>query len=326
MTHRATKAQNTGIEMFYDYAKLRHQCYLMKNAEPEWRTADPVLAKYRFCNVFRELDKNTVWLRQNVRDPLNKARDPRLLLAVFVFRMFNRIEVAEAIFRDDDLLGGFAAFDKFAKDGKTKHLKDAILKRIGKKGPYATGSYIISSPGGMTKLDGILWVIGQFYTAARHTLDGASLDQVAMAARMSKTKMSLQAVHAWLKSFDYVGPFHAYEVVTDLRWTHLLSRAPDIYTWANPGPGCKRGLNRVMRRDKKAKPWANREELLNEMDIILEAADAHWVDFAHKMRDKFPKLKTPLEWEMRDVEHTLCEFDKYERARLGEGRPRGTYR
>jgi hypothetical protein len=27
-------------------------------------------------------------------------------------------------------------------------------------------------------------------------------------------------------------------------------------------------------------------------------------------------------WEMREVEHTLCEFDKYERARLGEGRPK----
>jgi len=31
------------------------------------------------------------------------------------------------------------------------------------------------------------------------------------------------------------------------------------------------------------------------------------------------------EWEMRDVEHTLCEFDKYERVRLGEGRPRGVF-
>jgi hypothetical protein len=31
-------------------------------------------------------------------------------------------------------------------------------------------------------------------------------------------------------------------------------------------------------------------------------------------------------WEMRDVEHTLCEFDKYERIRLGEGRTRGVYR
>jgi len=26
------------------------------------------------------------------------------------------------------------------------------------------------------------------------------------------------------------------------------------------------------------------------------------------------------------VEHTLCEFDKYERARLGEGKPKEIFR
>ena len=30
--------------------------------------------------------------------------------------------------------------------------------------------------------------------------------------------------------------------------------------------------------------------------------------------------------EMRDIEHCLCEFDKYERTRLGEGRPRAKYK
>ena len=326
MTHRVTKAQNAGIAAFFDYAKLRHQCYLMKNADPSWKTSDPILAKYRFTNVFRELDRVTVWLRENVRDPRNKARDPRLLLAVFVFRMFNRTEVGEAIFKDDDLLGGFSAFDKFAEKGDTRHLKKAILNRLGDRGPYATGAYIISSPAGKSKLDGILWLIEQFYKGSRPALDGYEYDWRTMAEVWKKSRTPLNEAHDWLRRFPYVGPFHAYEIVTDLRWTHLLSRAPDIYTWCNPGPGCKRGLNRVMGRDKRAREWANREELLNEMDIILEASDKYWLDFAHKMLDKFPKLKTPLEWEMRDVEHNLCEVDKYLRVKNGEGRPRGTYR
>ena len=29
--------------------------------------------------------------------------------------------------------------------------------------------------------------------------------------------------------------------------------------------------------------------------------------------------------EMRDIEHSLCEFDKYERVRLGQGAPRSKY-
>ncbi len=35
---------------------------------------------------------------------------------------------------------------------------------------------------------------------------------------------------------------------------------------------------------------------------------------------KYPRL------ELRDIEHSLCEFDKYERVRLGEGRPRSMYK
>ena len=30
--------------------------------------------------------------------------------------------------------------------------------------------------------------------------------------------------------------------------------------------------------------------------------------------------------EMREIEHSLCEFDKYERVRLGQGTPRGRYK
>ena len=30
-------------------------------------------------------------------------------------------------------------------------------------------------------------------------------------------------------------------------------------------------------------------------------------------------------WSMREVEHWLCEFDKYERARLGEGKMKRKY-
>jgi hypothetical protein len=30
-------------------------------------------------------------------------------------------------------------------------------------------------------------------------------------------------------------------------------------------------------------------------------------------------------WDMRTVEHTLCEFDKYQRALSGDGKPKQNY-
>jgi hypothetical protein len=327
-THRVTKAQQSSIDAFFNYARMRHQCYVMKHADPLWLTRDPILAEYSFCNVFRELDKTTKWFRENVRDPMSKKRDPRLLLAAVVFRMFNRIQTGEAIFCDDNLLGDHSAFDDFTAHGNTTHLKKAILRRLGKKGPFVTGAYIIAGPGGMSKLDGMCEVIKRFYLQKRPWKDGIDRDWREVAEIMRRGRVTLQEAHSWLRQFDYLGVFHSYEIVTDLRHTFMLGKAVDVYTWANPGPGCKRGMNRVMGRDKKARDWGSTEELLNEMDILLDESRQRkqWVDFAHGMRDKYPRIATPLEWEMRDVEHTLCEFDKYERTRAGEGRPRGKYR
>ena len=82
-------------------------------------------------------------------------------------------------------------------------------------------------------------------------------------------------------------------------------------TWANPGPGAKRGLNRIHGRpvDKHLKNDIN----ISEMQVLLELSQ-EWL---------YPQVPS---LEMRDIEHTLCEFDKYERVRKGEGKPRSIYK
>lgn len=44
-----------------------------------------------------------------------------------------------------------------------------------------------------------------------------------------------------------------------------------------------------------------------------------------KIADKRGR-KRKLPFELREIEHSLCEFDKYERVRRGEGRPRQLFR
>jgi hypothetical protein len=104
-----------------------------------------------------------------------------------------------------------------------------------------------------------------------------------------------------------------YEVVTDLRHTRYLRAAPDVNTWANAGPGAFRGLNRVFGRPLKQAQ--NPQAACQEMADLLTMSKHYWP----KPTIWWPKL------EMRDIEHSLCEFDKYERVRNGEGRPRSMY-
>lgn len=324
-----------GVTKFFKYARTRHQIFLSRTAglpREKW-TKDPVLMQYRFTNVFRELDKTTVWFRENVRDQLRDK--PEVLLATVVFRLLNRIEVGEAIFCQTMLpIGrfktgqrGLTAWDAFIASGDVGVLKHAIVTAL-PKGPYVTGGYIISSPPGFAKLDGMLDIIRRFIQTSEWR---------ERAQRIRDSEYSLEETWRWLKGFDYFGPFHSYEIVTDLRFTALLDRAPDIMTWANPGPGARRGANRVNGRDKKDHS-VSRDGLIEEMQVLLSHSKNPdmwpqynepggwygpkdvWSNDKKWSRDAWPA------WEMRDVEHTLCEFDKYERTRLGEGRPRGVYR
>jgi hypothetical protein len=322
-----------GVAAFFKYARARHAAYHEKMAgKPRGQqTKDPVIGGGgRFTNVFRELDRTTIWFRENVRDRLRDK--PEVLLATVLFRLLNRIEVGEAIFCQHLLpMGRFktehrplTAWDAFLASGDVGVLRHAVITSI-PDGPHATGAYIISSPPGYSKLDGILEIVHRFDRQSREWqgLGAGVIDQMnwrgeegaAMMLMAAEGDATLEATWNWLKKFDYFGPFHSYEIVTDLRHTSLLCNAPDIMTWANPGPGARRGLNRVHGRDKKDHT-VSREGLIEEMRDLLMLVNGE----GSLWPVEWPR------WEMRDVEHTLCEFDKYERIRLGEGRTRGVYR
>lgn len=329
------------VEEFFAYARERHAIYLRRAAgAPAPWTEDPILQQYRFCNVFRELDATTVWFRENVRDPLRDR--PEVLLATVVFRLFNRIATGEAIFLQSELFTASSAWACFlasnnGRDG-VKYLRRAIRNVCG-DGPYTTGSYMTKTPTGMNKLDGMLQVIEWFATCTRHSDGEAAIPwrPVAEALLANNPPGTLEEVWSWLRGFPFIGDFTAYEIVTDLRHTALLDRAPDINTWANPGPGAKRGLNAMHGRPLKS--GVRREIYIEEMMLLLEASRdvSYWPKAVYdKGTDAFAGYSGGFSvgesdgliwgedmwpaWELREVEHTLCEFYKYERARTtGQG-------
>jgi hypothetical protein len=327
---------------FFAYARARHAIHLRRTAgrpRSEW-TSDPVLAAYRFCNIFRELDRTTIWFRDNVREGIRDR--PEVLLATVLFRWFNRITTGEAIFRQAQMRlsppGAEAEtpWDSFLSyhwepHEFTDNLRRAIVSYCG-RGPYVTGSYIIKTPDGRDKLDGVLWCVEQFMRG----------DWREYALTPESKPETLEDYWTWLCGFPYLGPFMAYEIVTDLRHTMQLERAPDIMTWANPGPGARRGLNRL--HGRRLEYPTPRSQLILEMQelLVLSQEALYWPQFECVRHDavmgRFPPSMRPeanidlLEesmwpaWEMREVEHTLCEWDKYERIRLGQGRPRQVFR
>lgn len=276
---------------FWNWITERHRIYLKKAAgEPAPWTRDAVMQNYRFCNVFRELDKVTVWLRENWREPY--ADSPQLWIAMCLARQVNWPETLAEI--------GFPT-----KTYDAQAIRRALETRKARGDKVYTGAYMISAPAGdyagMAKPQ---------YTA--EIVVGAPWNKRAEfdAMFVNNRQPTMQEVHAWLRQFRGWGHFMAYEVVTDLRHTRYLRNARDINTWAVAGPGAIRGLNRL--HGRPFKKGMTQTQALDEMRELLALSKKNLPDFV-------PAL------ELREIEHSLCETDKWLRMQLGQGTLRAKY-
>ena len=135
------------MENFFNFLNERHRIYLKKlrGEEYPW-TKDPILQKYKFTNVFREQDTTTVWFRENIRGSLANSSD--VALATIIFRWFNLIETGK-ILLDHELL--------------TRWDSDLCYEVLQDQPKWVTGAYIIKTPTGMNKLEGVCWCVDQIF-------------------------------------------------------------------------------------------------------------------------------------------------------------------
>jgi len=247
--------------------------------EPPW-TMDPILREFKFCQVFREDDRTTRWFRHHIREPLRN--DPEVFMATVAFRFFNLIETGETLL-DHNL---HIEWDR-----------EKAIQEIRKQNKWVTGAYIVKSPNRMDKVTGVAECVSHIWAERDRILKDFS------------HLKSLCDAWNYLLRFPYIGPFVSYEMVTDLRHTHLLENAEDILSWANAGPGAMRGLNRLTGRPlefcKRSWDWNS------EMQALYQWCIEH-LDLS--------KFHRPFE--MREIEGGLCEFDKYSRILHGQGRTR----
>jgi len=280
------------LETFWYWINERHAIYLNREEgqEAPW-TEDKILQSYRFCNVYRELDVVTEWIRDNWRTPW--ADHPNLWFAMCVARQINRPETLKKF--------------GFPRDNLREYVVKirGIMQKMRDRGEQIYGAAYILTAGGKAMQK-------HLYTAD-YVLMPIAKDPPSFAK--TKSGWSLQGMWKGLREYEGFGPFIAYEVVTDLRHTRYYNpHGPqaDHMKWANAGPGAKRGLARIYYNDKE-KRLSEKECLLKMRELLaMSAKDGI-------LHPALPKL------EMRDIEHSLCETDKYLRAKSGLGRPKAKY-
>jgi len=269
-------------DLFY-WIKERHAIYeARRNKLPKPWTQDTIFQNYRFCNVYRELDKVTLWINKHWRTPHKDDQD--LWFAMVVARLVNWPDTMEEM--------------RFVAGLNEEQFVGTIHRRqqAGKKA--YSGAYIVSTNGNsMDKADYLfqkvltpLWSKREYLRPVQGEL--------------------LESFYTRLTTSIGLGTFMAAQVVADMKYAPVLRKAKDWDTFAAPGPGSKRGLNRVFDKPIDS-PWGSRWHqhlmmLKKEIDVMIKAAG-------------MPSLHA------QDLQNCLCEFDKMERVRLGQGTPRSGF-
>ena len=270
------------------FIKERHAIYLRRKAKQPWPwTNDPILREYRFCNVYRNLDKETALIHKNWLFDKSRPVDPDAWFAMTVARLVNWWPSLEEV--------------GYPVPWSPKRFTRALDGRKARGEKVFTGAYMIRAD---------RHPFGKPAYLAEEVLSPLWEAREEVRPRAGD---SLDDFHQRLLPFKDIGSFMAGQIVADTKYAPggWLKVAKDWKTWACSGPGSQRGLNRVL--------GMNVDSTWNECTWRANFSDLH-ADMVSLVKEAGLPYITG-----QDLQNCLCEFDKYERVRLGEGRPRSLY-
>lgn len=239
------------FEKFLYFIKERHAIWnrrFILNEERPW-TKDKILQTYKFTNVYRELDRVTLWIAKHWRMPYKSQRD--LWFAMVVARLVNHPDTLKEI----QLPGVW---------NKAQFLK-VMHRRKRDKDQCFSGAYIVSTGGkAMDKADYL----------AQYVLDPLWESRGLLRPKNDDT---LSTYHLRLMQFDGMGSFMAAQIVADMKYVQPLRGASDFWSFASSGPGSRRGMSYVAGISPKTR-WREHEwrDALSELRELVKPHVAEW--------------------------------------------------
>lgn len=259
------------------FVEERHRVWeLRQQGAPQPWTNDPVLASVKFTNVFRILDPGTQFIMTDLVQGDPGDRD--MLMRVFLYRHTGRIDAWQYARIQQ---GQYPIVELLTTEQGTRRAWHQY--RDSGTGKIFTNAYLVfpqSHTRGTDKLDSIV-------DLAKRLFAPDSDEDVVPEFLDAGTQVERFEV---LRRNKGVGDFMAMQVLTD--WGYLGSTDLED-EFVVPGPGAKRGL--------AALGLPSSEEAVRFVQGMI-----HLSPGCPTLQGRKPSLM--------DVQNTLCEFGKYERA------------
>lgn len=271
------------LERFLSTAMDRHNIYIKKeefNLPSPW-SRDPVFQRYFFCNLFRQLDKCTKWIKEKI---VPFERWDLILLYRFIstYDLFLEVEGRVPL----DSLSQMQGYLGSKHERGEKLFSSCFIRN-----PRIPGGWVETYKAPFVLIEELRKNTCELYSEFEHG--------------------TLESMVKFLKRFPGVGGFMAYEYACDFEYTRFFN-PKDKMTWANMGPGAKKGMSLLLTENPDTNmsqaTWLEHALILR--DVLTKRFNRHFPD-------------SRLQITMREVEHWLCEFQKYckyLRMNKGEGR------
>ena len=283
LTPRPPPRPTTVFDTYWRFAAERQRIFFLRaKAEPPPWTDDPILQRYKFTNAYRASDRVSQYLiREVIYDAERDFTDT--FFRIILFKIFNRIETWQALER--------AIGDLSVADFDPLRLGAILEGELAAGRCIYSGAYIMPTGGRRQRKHRL------------HLELLASMVQDRLPDRIASCNSMGEAFEALL-AYPTVGPFLAYQWVTDLNYAAHLNF--EEMEFVMPGPGARDGIRKCF---MDLGDWT-------EADLIRWVADEQEQQF-ERLDIEFSSL-----WGRRlqliDCQSLFCEVDKYARVKHPE--------
>lgn len=307
------------LEIWKHWIIERNRIYIRKEVEKRqapW-TDDPILKEFKFTNVKRWQDRESVWLINNVINNDSLSYEDKIYNCI-LFRSWNKSSTF-------DIVCGKGITQKELLDTPIGVFRSRIDEYTAKHPDYVWFTNAFNT-GGIKQTWKYRGRHYNFNLKNRVEYDDPELNvplrmifmirdciNKDFAGQIKKAETVKEAFEI-LTKIRGCANFLAYQIYVDLTYIKEFPFSEDEFTVA--GPGCIRGLNFLF-KDKDGMKY----------DQLLFYLRDHQKDFfGDSLEEEFSYLPKELrKLTVMDLENSFCELSKYYKVYTGMGRPKNKY-
>jgi len=214
-------------DIYWYFASERQQIFEKRLAgRPGPWTDDPILQKYKFCNVFRATDRVSQYMIRDVCYHAESCTPEDRLFQIIAFRLFSKIETWQSV---QEFLGHSPTITDLVDGSFTKSLEYANENNAS----LYTNAFILCATNAYGQ--------PRKYLTHVELLKDMFVNQHLAEKLLSAS--SLKEIYTLLHTFPLMGDFMSYQIAIDLNYSDLINFSENSFT--QPGPGAVRGMTKV---------------------------------------------------------------------------------